>query len=165
MFLLDLYGYNLQINLCLSLLVVRWLYFRWSAMKSEWVSECCLTLTQQFQLYHSENKLMFNEMMMKYALYYTNTLSWIFILLAHWNNSPRIDMSSHTDTLSWFRANQSLLFPPKRYVIRGEATNTNIIVFGLSRSGLEPMFYRTRGEHVNHYTNDVVISTMKIVKQ
>ena len=32
----------------------------------------------------------------------------------------------------------------------GEATNTNFIVFGLTRSGLEPMIYHTRGEHVNH---------------
>ena len=37
-------------------------------------------------------------------------LSWIFLVLVHWNNSPRIDMSPHSDTLSWFRANQSLLF-------------------------------------------------------
>jgi hypothetical protein len=40
----------------------------------------------------------------------TNAQSWIFIVLAHWNNSPRIDMSPHLDTLFWFRANQSLLF-------------------------------------------------------
>ena len=37
-------------------------------------------------------------------------LSWIFIVLAHWSNSPPIDMSPHSDTLSWFWANQSLLF-------------------------------------------------------
>jgi len=43
------------------------------------------------------------------ALYQTNTLSWMFIVLAHWNNSPRIYISPHSDTLSWFRANQSLL--------------------------------------------------------
>ena len=30
------------------------------------------------------------------------------------------------------------------------------IVFGLIRSGLEPMIYRTRGEHANHYTTDAV---------
>jgi hypothetical protein len=36
-------------------------------------------------------------------------LNWIFILPAHWNNSPRVDMSLHSDTLSLFRANQSLL--------------------------------------------------------
>jgi hypothetical protein len=28
----------------------------------------------------------------------------------HWNNSLRVDMSPHSDTLSWFRVNQSLLF-------------------------------------------------------
>ena len=41
-----------------------------------------------FKVYHGENKLIFNEMMMRSALYYTNTLSWIFIVPAHWNNSP-----------------------------------------------------------------------------
>jgi hypothetical protein len=35
-------------------------------------------------------------------LYYTNTLGWIFIELAHWKNSPWIDMSLHS-------ANQTLL--------------------------------------------------------
>ena len=34
-----------------------------------------------FQLYHGENKLHFNEMMM------TNMVSWIFIVLAHWINT------------------------------------------------------------------------------
>jgi hypothetical protein len=33
-----------------------------------------------------------------------------FIVLAHWNNSSRIDVSLHSDKLSWFRPNQSLLF-------------------------------------------------------
>jgi hypothetical protein len=52
------------------------------------------------QLYNGENKLLFNEMMMRSALCYTNTAT----------NSPRIDMSPHWDALSWFRANQYLLF-------------------------------------------------------
>ena len=56
-----------------------------------------------FQLYHGENKLIVNEMMMT-SLYCR------------------------------------------------EATNTNIIGFGLTRSGLEPTIYRTRGEHDSHYT-------------
>jgi len=43
-----------------------------------------------FQLYHGENKLIFNEMMMRLD----------FIGLSHCNNSPRIDMSPHPDTLS-----------------------------------------------------------------
>jgi hypothetical protein len=61
-----------------------------------------------FQLYYGENKLIINEMMMRSALFYT--LSWIFIVLAHWNNNPQVEMSLHSDTLFWFRANQSLLF-------------------------------------------------------
>ena len=32
-------------------------------------------------------------MLMRSTLYYTNMLSWIYILLAHWNNSPRIDIA------------------------------------------------------------------------
>ena len=36
----------------------------------------------------------------------------------------------------------------------GEATNTNLIVFDLTRSGLETMIYHTREEHPNHYTTD-----------
>jgi len=31
-------------------------------------------------------------------------------VLDYRNNSLRVDMSPHSDTLSWFRANQSLLF-------------------------------------------------------
>ena len=34
-----------------------------------------------FQLLHVDNKLIFNDMMMRSALYYTNTLSLIFIVL------------------------------------------------------------------------------------
>ena len=32
------------------------------------------------------------------------------MVLAHWKNSPRVDISLHSDTLFWFRANQSLPF-------------------------------------------------------
>ena len=50
--------------------------------------------TAHFQPYHDENKLWFNEMVTMYSLYYTSTLSGIFIVLAHWNNIPRIYMLS-----------------------------------------------------------------------
>jgi hypothetical protein len=36
-------------------------------------------------------------------------LSWIFMVLAHWNNNPQVDMSLYLDTLSWFWSNVSLL--------------------------------------------------------
>ena len=87
-----------------------------------------------FQLYHGDNKLIFNEMMLRSALY---TLSWIFIVLAHWNNSPQIDMSPHSDTLSRFRANQSLFFLLTAAYLAKKQQNTNFIVFGFTRSGLE----------------------------
>ena len=61
-------------------------------------------------------------------------------------------MSLHSDTLFWFWANQSLLL----LLNAGEATDTNFIVFGLTRPGLEPTIYHTRGEHANHYTTDAV---------
>jgi hypothetical protein len=34
-------------------------------------------------------------------------------------------------------------------VLNGEATNINFIVFGLTRSGLEPKIYHSRGEHAS----------------
>ena len=42
------------------------------------------------------------------------------------------------------------------YVLNGEATNINLIVSGLTRSGLEPTIYRTQGEHANHHTTDAL---------
>jgi hypothetical protein len=48
-------------------------------------------------------------MMMGVRFVLNQYAEFIFIVLIHWNNSPRIDMSPHSDTLSWFRANQSLL--------------------------------------------------------
>jgi hypothetical protein len=78
------------------------------------------------------------------------------IVLGHWNNSPRIDMSPYLDTLSWFQANKILIFFPYCCLLVREAINTHCIVFGLTRSGLEPTIYRTRDEHANHYTTDAV---------
>ena len=81
---------------------------------SEWVSEWLLlnanSAVFQLHVYHSENKLLFNEMTMMSALFKINTHSWIFIVLAHWNNHSWIDISSYSHTLSRFRANQSLSF-------------------------------------------------------
>ena len=57
----------------------------------EWASEWLL-VNANSAIFHGENKVIFNEMMMKSALY------WIFIVLAHWNNSPRVDMSFHSDS-------------------------------------------------------------------
>ena len=46
---------------------------------------------------------------------------------------------------------------PSCCVLSGEATQINFIVFGLTRPGLEPTIYHTRGEHANHYATDAVV--------
>jgi hypothetical protein len=48
-------------------------------------------------------------------------------------------------------------------VLIGEATNTNFIVFGLTRPGLEHTIYRTRGEHANHYATDAVFTKLHLL--
>jgi hypothetical protein len=42
-------------------------------------------------------------------------------------------------------------------MLSGEATNTNFLVFGLTQPGLDPMIYRTQGEHADHYATDGVL--------
>ena len=86
----------------------------------------------------------------KFLQWPTRLISWIFIVLFHWNNSPRICMPLHSDTLAWFWANQLLLFLLIAACVAEKQTNTNVIVFGLTRSGFLPMIYRIRGEHDNY---------------
>jgi hypothetical protein len=73
-------------------------------------------------------------------------------------SSPRIDMSPHSDILSWFWANQYLFFLFNAACLAEEQQIPNLIVIGLTRSGLESTIYRTGDEHANHmhYTTDVV---------
>ena len=59
-------------------------------------------------------------------------------------------MSPHWVALSVFALS------PYCCVLSGEVTNTNFIVFGLTRSGLEPTIYRTRGDHAIYHTDDAV---------
>ena len=53
------------------------------------------------QLYHGEHKLIFNGMMMRSVFYKDSMLSWIFIVLAHWNDSPWIDMLQKKKEKQW----------------------------------------------------------------
>jgi hypothetical protein len=57
-------------------------------------------------------------------------------------------MLPHKDTLSWFRANQSLLS------ILNAAFEDRTHIYHI---------YHTRGEHTNHYATDVVIITIIII--
>ena len=47
-------------------------------------------------------------------------------------------------------------------MLSGEATNTNVIVFGLTRPGFESKIYRTRGENANHYATIAVYRTLEL---
>jgi hypothetical protein len=77
-------------------------------------------------------------------------VSWIFIVLEH-SNSHYVDMSLHSDTLSWFRVNQSLILLPN-VACSGRVKYTNVIVRGLFR-----------GEHSNDYTTSQKEPTSKQV--
>ena len=109
-----------------------------------------------FQLYRGENKLIFNEMMMGSVFCYTNTPSWIFIVLAHWNNCPRRDMSPHSNTSSRFRANQSLFFLLHAACL-AEKQQTPILysLVWLDQSS-NPRSAALEASTPNHYSIDVV---------
>ena len=121
-----------------------------------WVSDCCLTTKWEiFQLYHGKNKL--HSMRWLWFPFYTRPTRCVgFLVLAHWNNSPCVNMSLHSNTLSRFQVNKSLLFLLN--VACGEATNTNLIVSYLTwqRSNC------TTGEHINHCTTDAVCHSIWI---
>jgi hypothetical protein len=66
-------------------------------------------------LYHLPGKNI--PLLLKWSFMYS--VGWIRFVVSyiagllqcsHWNNSLWVDMSQHSDTLSWFRVNQSLLF-------------------------------------------------------
>jgi hypothetical protein len=50
-------------------------------------------------------------------------------------------------------------------VLSGEATNTNFMIFGLTRPGIEPTIYRIRDEHANHYTTNAVYFELRTLNK
>jgi hypothetical protein len=49
-------------------------------------------------------------------------------------------------------------------MLSGEATNTNVIVFGLTRLGIEPKIYHTGGKHANHYSTNVAVRDSNLAR-
>ena len=120
----------------------------------EWVSDSCLKPIQQFFSYIM---LIFNAMMMRPALFQTNTLSWIFIVLAHWNNSLQVIMSLHSGTLFWFQGNQfvcsfSLMLRAYR---RSNKYQFYSLWFYLTRT--RTYDFCNRCKHTNHDATDAVM--------
>ena len=82
-------------------------------------------------------------MMMRSALYQTNTLSWIYIACSPTQTyNPDFEPTSLCSFSLMLRAQRR--------------SNKYQLVFGLTRSGLEPTIHRTRSEHANHYNPDAV---------
>ena len=87
----------------------------------------------------------FNEKMMMSALYKTNTLNWIFIKLAHRNNSSRVDMSLHSRHIMLILSQPVFALTPWSCMVSREAANTNFIVSDLTPIGLKSKIYCTQG--------------------
>jgi hypothetical protein len=72
-----------------------------------------------------------------------------FIVLAQWNNIPRVDNLLHSDTLWNILISSQLVFiiTIQCCVLNSrEATYKHVIVVGLTRPGFE-LIYHTRGKH------------------
>ena len=62
-----------------------------------------------------------------------------------WINSPRVDMSLHSDTLSWFRVDQSLL------LLLNDACKCKLYYLCFTPSWLESTIFHIQGQHATYY--------------
>jgi hypothetical protein len=70
----------------------------------------CLMPTEHFLAISWREQGTFDEMKMMSDSKYTNTLSWIFIVLAYWNNNSRVVISLHSGAYILFKS-QPVLAP------------------------------------------------------
>ena len=97
-----------------ELFLKSWVYMKFSSRKSFDPSLYMYMYSEQvidgsftpFEQYF--NKITFDEMMMS-VLYQTHTISWM-LPLAHWNNSPPLNISLNSHSSSRFRAHLFLPF-------------------------------------------------------
>lgn len=69
------------------------------------------------------------------ALYYSNIISWIFTVLEHWNNNPRVDLSPT-------RTHYLINLCSCSLMLNGEAPYTNFIVW-FDPNGLRNPWFTT----------------------
>jgi hypothetical protein len=68
-------------------------------------------------------------------------------------------MSFHSDTLSWFQANQSLLLLLNAACLAEKKEYLSYsVMYGLTQLGLDSTIYHTWDEHTNHNTTDAITS-------
>jgi hypothetical protein len=122
------------------------------------MNDCCLMPNERFFSYIMvrTSYVANNEVIMMSSLYYTNTVSWIFIFLAHFKKKRSADnMSLHSDTLSWFWASQYFLF------LLNAACLAESNKYQFDRLHFWPDWGSSPHptvlwEHDNHYTTDVL---------
>ena len=104
----------------------------------------------------------------KFYLIIVRKVQQITCLLWFQANQSLLFLLNDSDTLSWFQANQSLLFLLNAVCLAKKQQNTNFIVIGLTRLGLEPTIYHTSGEHLtitpsmNPRSTTLQVSTLTI---
>ena len=103
------------------------------------MSDCFLTIKgTYFRLYYGENNL--HSMKWWWCPICTRP-QWIFIVLAHRNNSPRVIMLLLLEILSWFWAKESFLLLLKTACL-AEKRKHKFQSLWFNLTGLEPIFYR-----------------------
>ena len=97
------------------------------------------------------------------ALKKRNTLSWIFIVLAHLNNSSRGRHVAIHGHIILIQSQPLFALTPQYSLISGEVTNTNFIVFVLNRSALDNILI-TKTNLKSLYTLPILVKKQYIVK-
>jgi hypothetical protein len=129
---------------------------------SEWVSNCVfIAKSALLQLYQDQSKFSMRSWWGPFSTRPTR-LVYLFVVLTGWHNSPRIDMSPPLGHIIQIPSQPVFALSAYCCVLSGEATNSNVIVFGFMRSGIEPTIYRTQNEHIYHYITDSVICFIEI---
>jgi hypothetical protein len=126
--------------------------------------KCLLVLF--YQKNESDCCLMLNEQFFRYLMERTCCIPWdddvYFALDQHgWVNSYSacpLKQQFIDKHVSWhitqILSQPVFVLTPLCWMLSGEATNTYLIVFSLTRLGLEPVIYPTWCMHTNHYTTD-----------
>ena len=70
---------------------------------------------------------------------------YLFLLIAHWNNCQRIDMSLHSDTVSWFQTQPYFFLLLLKDACWVEMRQISVLVFGLTWHGAQ-----TRSKNLLH---------------
>ena len=120
---------------------------------SEWVSDCCLTPTQQFFRYIMVNFQWDDDEVHFFLDQHAGLDFYRGSSLKQQTTGTHVTLLGH---IILIQSQRVFFLTPKCCVLSGEAENTNFMVFGLTRLGLT--IYCTWGEHTNHYTTDAVIS-------